>query len=159
MDRTAAAERIAEIRAAGNETTADEMDRLWAALDPVRPEEILGAWKGDEFATGHFMEGQLAAAGWHGKTFHSPAHVEPLVCRGADGELYSNVELGKGEASLWLVEFRGESTATMVYDGQPVLDHFKRIDERSLLGVMNGKGVLDDGRFYYFVLDRDEDGR
>ena len=43
--------------------------------------------------------------------------------------------------------------------GQPVLDHFKRIDERSLLGVMNGKGVLDDGRFYYFVLDRDEDGR
>jgi hypothetical protein len=54
-----------------------------------------------------------------------------------------------------MVEFRGESTATMVYDGRPVLDHFKRVDEGTLLGVMNGKGVLDDGRHYYFVLERD----
>ena len=34
-----------------------------------------------------------------------------------------------GEASLWLEEFRGEVTATMVYDGAPIHDHFKVIDE------------------------------
>lgn len=155
MNVAAAATRIAEIRAAGGETTAAELDDLWAALETVRPEEILGAWKGSEFVSGHLVEGRLAAAGWHGKTFNSLTDVQPLICRDADGNLFSNVELGKGEASLWMVEFRGESTATMVYDGQPVLDHFKKIDDRTLLGVMDGKGVLDGEDFYYFVLERD----
>jgi len=54
-----------------------------------------------------------------------------------------------------MVEFRGESTATMVYDGQPVLDHFKRVGEDTLLGIMNGRGVRDQGHYYYFRLDRD----
>lgn len=63
--------------------------------------------------------------------------------------------MSKGEASLWSVEFRGESTATMVYDGQPIFDHFKKIDDTALLGLMNGKGVTDNGRHYYFPLDRD----
>ncbi len=64
------------------------------------------------------------------------------------------MEVAKGAASLWTVEFRGEPTATMVYDGQPVLDHFKWAGRDTLLGVMNGKGVRDHGRFYYFRLDR-----
>ncbi|GGL94100.1 hypothetical protein GCM10010129_42550 [Streptomyces fumigatiscleroticus] len=43
----------------------------------------------------------------------------------------------------------------MVYDGQPVLDHFKRVDDGTLMGIMNGKHVpADDGPFYYFVLER-----
>ncbi|UPW11875.1 DUF4334 domain-containing protein [Gordonia terrae] len=144
------------MRGRGGKATGDELDELWSAFDPVRPEEILGNWKGSEFDTGHPAEGKLAKAGWYGKTFTSLTDVAPLVCRGSDGELFSNVEMAKGEASLWLVEFRGESTATMVYDGQPIFDHFKKIDDSSLLGVMNGKGVVDDsGRHYYFLLDRD----
>jgi Domain of unknown function (DUF4334) len=51
-------------------------------------------------------------------------------------------------------EFRGEVTATMVYDGQPVHDHFKKIDDHAVMGIMNGKGVLDSGRYYYFYLER-----
>ena len=45
----------------------------------------------------------------------------------------------------------------MVYDGQPVIDHFKRVDDDTLLGVMNGKGVRHEGRHYYFVLEREAD--
>ena len=52
----------------------------------------------------------------------------------------------------------GEITATMVYDGQPVHDHFKKIDDDAVLGIMNGKHVLDVadgvGRYYYFFLER-----
>jgi hypothetical protein len=44
----------------------------------------------------------------------------------------------------------------MVYDGQPVVDHFKAVDERTLLGLMNGKGVRHQGRSYYFVLERED---
>lgn len=89
--------------------------------------------------------------------------AKPLIMRGRDGDLYSDVEIGKGEASLWMVEFRGESTATMVYDGQPVFDHFKRVDENTLMGMMNGKtlpgGLLsfpEGGPMFTFILERVE---
>lgn len=46
----------------------------------------------------------------------------------------------------------------MVYDGQPTHDHFKKIDENAVMGIMNGKKVLDTstgvGRYFYFYLER-----
>lgn len=53
-----------------------------------------------------------------------------------------------------MVEFRREATATMMYDGQPVLAHFKQVSDNTLLGVMNGKNALDEGRHFYFILER-----
>ncbi|MBW0016501.1 MAG: DUF4334 domain-containing protein [Mycobacterium sp.] len=131
-----------------------ELDDFWASLEPATIDGMIGEWKGGEFATGHKMNGKLAKNGWFGKTFKSAADVQPLVCLDADGNKFSNIEWGKGEASLWLEGFRGEITATMVYDGQPVHDHFKKIDDDAVMGIMNGKGVLDDGRYYYFYLER-----
>ncbi|MFE7114077.1 DUF4334 domain-containing protein [Streptomyces sp. NPDC057654] len=157
MDVSQARARIAAIRAAGEPVSTGELDRLWAAVDTVRPENILGSWKGSAFDTGHRLEGLLATVNWYGKTFHSLSRAQPLICRGADGSLFSNVELGRGEASLWTVEFRGEMTAAMVYDSRPILDHVKRVDEATLLGVMNGKDdaeILDAGRHFYFLLER-----
>ncbi len=78
--------------------------------------------------------------------------MQPLVCLDTDGNKFSNIEMGKGEASLWLEEFRGEVTATMVYDGQPVHDHFKKIDDAAVIGIMNGKGVLDHDRYFIFSI-------
>lgn len=131
-----------------------ELDGFWATLQPATIDEMLGEWKGGEFVTGHMLNGQLEKAGWFGKTFTSARDVQPLVCLDADGNKFSNTDMGKGEASLWLEEFRGEVTATMVYDGQPVHDHFKKIDHDAVMGIMNGKGVLDNGRYYYFYLER-----
>jgi hypothetical protein len=46
-------------------------------------------------------------------------------------------------ADLEAVGFRGEVTATVVYDGMAVLDHFKRVDDNTPMGVVNGKpGVV-----------------
>lgn len=115
---------------------------------------MIGEWKGGEFVTGHRMNGQLEKSRWFGKTFNSATDVQPLVCLDADGNKFSNVEMGKGEASLWLEEFRGELVATMVYDGQPVHDHFKKIDDDAVMGIMNGKCVLDNGRYFYFYVER-----
>ncbi|MEW2134840.1 DUF4334 domain-containing protein [Streptomyces sp. NPDC005435] len=153
--------RFSELRSQGGKATSEELDEIWAALETVRPEEILGEWKGDEFDNGHPLCGQLAAAGWYGKTFSAVKDAKPLIMRDESGELYSNTELGNGEASLWMVEFRGEVTATMVYDGRPVFDHFKRVDENTLMGIMNGKTLPgeifafpEDGPMYYFLLER-----
>ena len=141
------------------DTIADaELDEFWAALPPATLDQLIGEWRGGEFVTGHKMNGRLERARWFGKTFRSVTDVQPLVCLAADGTRFSNVELGNGEASLWAEEFRGEVVATMVYDGQPVHDHFKRVDDDAVLGIMNGKGVLDtrDGRarYFYFYLER-----
>lgn len=135
-----------------------DLDALWADLAVAGVEEILGPWRGGDFATGHVASTVLEKVRWHGKRFDSPLAAVPLVCRGEDGELYSNKDAGGGgEASLWPVGFRGEVTATMVYDRLPVFDHFKKVDDDTLMGIMNGKleaafGVTD---LYYFWLERD----
>lgn len=153
--RSEAITQFARLRAHDGMVDDVELDAIWAALPTLTPEAMLGRWRGGEFVTGHKINGRLGKAGWYGKTFTSRADVAPLVCRNADGELYSNTELGKGEASLWAIEFRGEVTASMVYDGQPVIDHFKQVDDTTVMGIMNGKGGVIDGRHLYFYLDRD----
>lgn len=54
-----------------------------------------------------------------------------------------------------MVEFRGKLSACMVYDGQPVFDHFRRVDDHTVMGIMDGKAqVFDNGKHYYFWLER-----
>ena len=150
-------DRFDALTSAPNPTPA-ELDALWADLSTLRPEEMLGAWRGGDFATGHPAGGLLTKINWHGKRFDSLIDGHPLICRGEDGELYSNTKFaGGGYSSLWEVGFRGETTATMVYDAMAVFDHFKRVDETTVMGIMNGKleaafGVADN---YYFWLERE----
>lgn len=150
-------ERFETLRDAPSPSRA-ELDALWADLDTLRPEEMLGAWRGGDFATGHPASGLLTKIGWHGKRFDSLLDGHPLVCRGEDGELYSNTQYAAGGySSLWEVGFRGETTATMVYDAMAVFDHFKQVDATTVMGIMNGKleaafGVADH---YYFWLERE----
>ena len=145
--------------AAGTSPSVADLDALWADLSTVRPEEMLGAWRGGDFATGHPASGLLTKIGWHGKRFDSLLEGHPLVCRGEDGALYSSTRYaGGGHSSLWEVGFRGETTATMVYDAMPVLDHFKRVDATCVMGIMNGKleAAFGTADLYYFWLERDE---
>ncbi|MBF6221520.1 DUF4334 domain-containing protein [Nocardia abscessus] len=137
--------------------SAAELDALWAELPVARAEDILGEWKGAAFPTGHPLRKTLSVHRWYGKTFHSLLDAKPLVCRAEDGSLFSDVGLGGGgEATLWNIEFRGEVTATMVYDSRPVFDHFKWLDDNTLMGIMNGRPdvVLVDGEHFYFLLER-----
>ena len=135
-----------------------ELDAYWDTLQPATIDFMIGEWKGGEFATGHGANGFMARLNWFGKTFLSASDAKPLVCLDADGNKFSNVEAMNGEASLWLEEFRGEVTASMVYDGAPVHDHFKKVDDNTVVGIMNGKGALDTNsgapRHLYFFLER-----
>ena len=49
------------------------------------------------------------------------------------------------------VAFRGVVTAAIVYDALPVVDVFRRVDERSLLGLMDMRGLAEP---FAFVLTR-----
>ncbi|AWG97434.1 DUF4334 domain-containing protein [Rhodococcus ruber] len=152
------ADELAALRRRTDTISPRELDDLWARLEPARIDDLVGyRWRGFSFDTGHRTHTVLGKARWYGKQFAAAHDVQPLMCRDASGELYSDVETGRGEASLWEVRFRGEVTATMVYDGMPVFDHFKKADDDTLVGVMNGKGglVFDAGEHYWFGLERD----
>ena len=131
------------------------LDAVFDALEPIDCQGMMGAWKGGELRTGHKGSLALKALKWYGKTFNSRLDVKPLMCLDDQGKLYSSPAM-KGEASLWMVEFRGQVSACMVYDGQPVFDHFRRVDERTVMGIMDGKEqVFDNGKHFYFYLVRE----
>ncbi|HEX5360832.1 MAG TPA: DUF4334 domain-containing protein [Fluviicoccus sp.] len=58
----------------------------------------------------------------------------------------------KTAARLRMTSFRGKVSAAMIYDRQPIQDVFRRVDDHTVLGVMDLKGMSQP---YFFVLRRD----
>ncbi len=52
-----------------------------------------------------------------------------------------------------MIEFRGKSSATMIYDEKPINDHFRKISENMVLGIMDLKSIVQP---YFFILERDD---
>ncbi|GAA2337494.1 DUF4334 domain-containing protein [Saccharopolyspora halophila] len=55
-------------------------------------------------------------------------------------------------ARLRMVEYRGVSSAAMIYDSLPIYDPFRKVDENTLLGAMDLRGLRAP---FMFVLRRD----
>ncbi|MFC4128379.1 DUF4334 domain-containing protein [Nocardia rhizosphaerae] len=62
---------------------------LFDTLESVRPEDLTGRWHGRELATGHPLDGLLAASGWYGKQFDGPDSVHPLLFTDPAGEIFA----------------------------------------------------------------------
>lgn len=81
--------------------------------------------------------------------FHKVGRMRAAKC------LFSYLQRGfraKGPvASLKTMSFQGVASAAMVYDEQPIIDHFRRIDDRKIMGAMTIQG---DDRIYFFELER-----
>jgi GXWXG protein/uncharacterized protein DUF4334 len=142
-------------------TIADDktITDLFDSLETVTCKEILSKWKGGGFDTGHWLLQALADMKWYGKWFLSESDAKPLLCEDETGRLFSNKAM-RGEASLWMMEFRGKVSATVVYDGEPLFGHLRKVDDNTLLGIVNGKtlslgwDVVQNGRHQYFYLER-----
>ncbi|MEV5877314.1 GMC family oxidoreductase N-terminal domain-containing protein [Streptomyces sp. NPDC052101] len=132
-----------------------ELDAVWEALASVRPEQILGTWRGTPLNTGHSAQRRLRDMRWYGKRFNSPDDVQPLICRDQQGRLYSNTEASGEEGRLRMLPFRNDITAALLYDGRPVVDYFKAADPDTLMGIMTGGDEPSDkGQAFYFILRR-----
>ncbi len=57
----------------------------------------------------------------------------------------------KSQARLRMMEHRGKVSATMIYDHLPIHDVFRKIDENTLLGLMDYKVVQQP---FFFTLSR-----
>ncbi len=151
------------------------------SLPPAELDFMLGRWRGFEIRTGHLLDGLLEPTGWYGKLFEGPDAVHPLLFYGAGRRSLYAVDpklvpltmpfprsalLGvlmalarpvlqtrSAKARMRMIAFRGRVTGTMAYDNKPIFDHFARIDERRMLGIMDLKGVPGP---YAFCLERDD---
>lgn len=52
-----------------------------------------------------------------------------------------------------MTEYRGKSSATMVYNPLPINDVFRKVDENTVLGLMDMHGLE---RPFFFVLRREQ---
>ncbi len=142
---------------------------LFLGLPPVTVAEMDGYWHGGSLSTGHPLDSLLLASGWIGKEFRD-GEADPLVMRGAFGRYRLNpglLPLGAAMAlrlDLWpfarpvfsllgpllstrtprarlrMVDYGGTVSAAMVYDQKPIIDHFRRLDDQRLLGLMDRRG-------------------
>ena len=58
----------------------------------------------------------------------------------------------RSAARLRMMRFRGRTSAAMLYDDIPVQDVFRRMDGRTVLGLMDAKGME---RPFFFILRRE----
>jgi hypothetical protein len=138
--------RFKELAESAAEVSIDALHELFDSLPAVEPSFMLGDWEGGVFRTGHKGEQQLASIQWVGKTFHGEDDVDPIIRRAADGRREASPIMGK--AKLRSMSHRGVTTATMVYDQHPISDHFRKISDDLVLGVMNRKGDASPLFFY-----------
>ncbi|NTF09023.1 DUF4334 domain-containing protein [Agrobacterium rubi] len=160
--------------------TPDQILQAFDALQATDIEFMIGRWRGFEIRTGHGLDGLLEPSGWYGKVFESAEAVHPLMFYGSGKDSLYAVDpmlvplsaplprssaLGYAmkilrpvlqtrlpKARLRMIEYRGRSTATMAYDSKPIFDHFARIDDQRVLGIMDLKGMPGP---YAFCLERD----
>ncbi|MEM9809292.1 MAG: DUF4334 domain-containing protein [Cyanobacteria bacterium P01_D01_bin.56] len=57
----------------------------------------------------------------------------------------------ESKASVRMMEYRGKLSATMIYDYLPIHDVFRRVDDNTLLGLMDFKKIEQP---FFFVLKR-----
>lgn len=123
----------------------------------------LSGWHGKRYRSAEDAH-PLVMAGRRGLFAVNPALVPmrtamraaPLLRRVRAGgpvrALMPLLRTGKPAARLRMVEYRGVVSGTMIYDALPVNDHFRRVDDDTLMGAMDYR-ALD--RPFIFVLHRE----
>jgi Domain of unknown function (DUF4334)/GXWXG protein len=162
-------------------TSTDAALQLFDELDTVDLEFMMGRWKGSGFHTNHPLDGLLEAFNWYGKEFIDPDCVHPLLFADSDRiynvnpdptltnvgfslpipkhetlkPLYSAMtkmlKTEKSQARLRMMEYRQKISATMIYDRLPIHDIFRKVDENTVLGLMDYKEIEQP---FFFVLKR-----
>ncbi len=160
--------------------TQQEAFAMFDQLESVDLEFMYGKWKGTGLKTNHPMDGLLEITNWYGKEFIDSETVNPLIFQKKNGQLFVvnpglvplNLRIERlpsiiikagfkvaamfiktktSKARLRMVEYRGKVSATMIYDQRPINDSFRKIDDNTVLGVMDLKG---EERGYFFKLER-----
>jgi Domain of unknown function (DUF4334) len=131
---------------------ADKLLELFSQLEPVSVDSMIGLWRVAAFGRsprdpiavppdpGPLPQREgLGMRKLYGKRFLSRDDAEPIVCQAEDGSLVASVDFGV--ARLRELSFRGTSSAGMVYDTQPWIDYFRKLEDDTLVAMIDMKGT------------------
>jgi hypothetical protein len=133
----------------GEPVSDDILQGLFDRLDGVDCDFMLGTWRGGVFHYDHPFGRQLQAISWYGKRFRGADDVEPLLVHTEGGDIESFERFGL--ARLRELRFRGTVSAAMLYDKRPLIDHFRRVTDDTVIGLADEKGKPAT---YFFHLTR-----
>lgn len=124
-----------------------ELQPFYEKLDPISAEDIIGTWKG-----GKFDGGKPDPINWYGKRFNSMEDVKPLLVTAEDGSIQVFDKLGA--ARLREIKYQGVVSAALIYDKQPIMDYFRKINDDLIIGYGDVKGSETDSFFFYLRRDK-----
>lgn len=131
----------------GEACPSDKLMSLFEQLEPASAEFMIGQWHGGKFDGGKEPD----PINWYGKRFVSANHVEPMLARKEDGEVY--VWDKWGAAQLREAVFGGKVQACLIYDQHPMMDYFRKVTDDLVIGLGDIKGRPTD---FFFWLERDK---
>lgn len=163
----------------------EEVFQFYDTLEGVELSFMKGRWQGKEFPAVHPFSGLLHKVNWYGKEFLTPELVHPLVMEKKNKEKFSLnpcyipfslpfekiphfflvpafkllsplMKTKKPKARLKMIQYRGRLSAAMLYDQHGINDIFRKVDDHTVLGVMETR--LKEKSGYFFVLERDPFG-
>lgn len=162
---TAVAQRFVSLR--DRSPARDELLAFYDALPPLAPDELAGLWSGGDWRTGSRLDGLLARTAWWGKMFRGENDVDALVFGTSvrplavlntamiwPFRLPENRRLMRhplGRARVREIRFRGVVSAAMCYNHLPIIDHFRRVDESTVMGVMDLRGSRAYELFFWLA--------
>lgn len=128
-----------------------KLDEFYKDLEPITIDEMIGRWKGGYFLTKIsgleiFLKNFILFK-WYGKNFISQDKVKALVYSFLG--IKFNIPFF-GPAILRKMEFRGKLSASMIYNHLPIIDNFRKVDDNTIMGVMDVRGKIA----MYFYLKR-----
>ena len=130
---------------------AEKLLEQFSQLEPVSVDSVIGLWRVAAFGRGARdpiavqpdpgplpqREG-IGMRKLYGKRFVTRDDAEPIVCLADDGSLVASIDFGV--ARLRELSFRGTTSAGMVYDQQPWIDYFRKLDDDTLVAMIDMKG-------------------
>ncbi|EOD47327.1 Transcription factor [Neofusicoccum parvum] len=143
--------RILQLIEDGGACDVRELSSLFDALEAVEPAELVGDWSGGDFDDGstHPCRSMMESIKWAGMLFKSTDDVAPVMSWTDDGKRVENEYWGR--AQIREVKYRGIVSTCVIFDSYPIMDHFRRVSDNTLMGLLDAKEkVLKDAGPYYF---------
>ncbi|MFN3579827.1 MAG: DUF4334 domain-containing protein [Pseudomonas sp.] len=135
-------QRWLDMIASGEAYPAETLLPLFEQLPPVDLDFMLGTWKGGKFDGG----AEPDPINWYGKRFTSPTDVEPLLVLDAEGKVQTFDKLGG--AQMREIKYQGVTSAALIYDKQPIMDYFRKVNDNVVIGLGDIKGKPTDFVFH-----------
>lgn len=128
----------------GEACTTDQLMPKFKMLKPVNTDFMVGTWKG-----GKFDGGLPDPINWYGKRFVSEEYVEPLLVETPDGEIEAYD--GLGQARMREVRFARVTSAALIYNNQPIIDYFRKVNDDIVIGFGETMGENNPNFFFYLI--------